>query len=101
LRFKYTSKQVPHLFVSTQTYGEGKVKVISSKRKEDFHSESRPKSLFQIEYTLNISTTPQFLPFVIFALRLADDMKLVENSEVEELAARLVFPENMELIKNV
>jgi len=28
-------------------------------------------------------------------------MKLVENSEIEELAARLVFPENMELLKNV
>ncbi|CAL6310748.1 unnamed protein product [Bathycoccus prasinos] len=70
---------------NTTTYGEGKVKVISSKSKEDFPSESRSKSLFPtIDYTLNIT----------------DDMKLVENSEIEELAARLVFPENMELLKN-
>ena len=42
-----------------------------------------------------------FTIFFVFALRQADDMKLVENSEIEELAARLVFPENMELLKNV
>jgi len=67
LRFKYTSKQVPLLSVSTQTYGEGKVKVISSKRKEEFPSESRPKSLFPtIDYTLNISTTPLTSIFTIF-----------------------------------